>query len=184
MHLAHIFNDGFVKLVACHLDRGAGNDAAQRDHRDVSRTAADVDDHHAVRLGNIDARADGCRNRFFHQINVLAACLSRRLFDRALFHFGHAARYADHDLRLEETSASAGLADEVLEHSLRNIVIGDHAVAQRSDRDNVRRSSSEHLSCFFPDGQDLVGIVVDRDDRRLIEDDPFSFDVYEYIGCT
>jgi hypothetical protein len=58
-----VLDDRLVHLVGSDADRAAVHDAGQRDDRDVGRSAADVHDHVAGRLGDRQARADGRRHR-------------------------------------------------------------------------------------------------------------------------
>ncbi len=53
----YVLHDGLVELVAGDLDGGGLHDAGQGDDRDVGGAAADVHDHVAVGLGDVDARA-------------------------------------------------------------------------------------------------------------------------------
>ena len=178
MHLSHILDDGIVKLVPRNLNRSACDNTAKRNYRNVSSSAADIDDHHAVGLRNINACANGSRNRLFHQIHILAACLGSRLSDGSLLDLCYAARHADHDFRLEKSTAAAGLFNKVFQHSFGDIVIGDYAVAQRSYRNDISRRSSKHLSCLFTHCQNIVCILINCHNRRLIEHDSFIFYIY------
>jgi hypothetical protein len=62
------------------------------------------------------------------------------VLDRALLHAGDAARHADDDARLGEVPALVHLLDEVAQHPLGGVEVGDDAVAQRPDRHDVRRA--------------------------------------------
>ena len=74
------------------------------------------------------------------------------------------------------------LADEVLEHLLRHLEVGDDAVLHRADGDDVAGRAAEHLLGVAADGFDLVGDLVDRDDRRLGDDDAAPLRVDERVG--
>ena len=63
MVAADIGDDRLVHLVAAHPHRAAIDDAAERQHRDLGRAAADIDDHRAGRLGHRQPGADRCRHR-------------------------------------------------------------------------------------------------------------------------
>ena len=67
--------------------------------------------------------------------------------------------------------------DEVLDHLLGDVEVADDAVAQRPDRDDVRRRPADHPLRLGADGQDALGLGVDRDDRRLAHHDPAVADV-------
>jgi hypothetical protein len=51
----------------------AGDDAAERDDRDLGRAAADVDDHVAARLVHRQVGADRCGHRLLDDVHGLAA---------------------------------------------------------------------------------------------------------------
>ena len=57
--LLDVLDDRGVQLVAAGADRLAGDDAAQRDDRDLGGAAADVDHHVARRLVDREPGADG-----------------------------------------------------------------------------------------------------------------------------
>jgi hypothetical protein len=59
MLAAQVADDRLVHPVAAHADRPGIDDVAQRQHRNLGRAAADVDDHVAGRVGDRHARADG-----------------------------------------------------------------------------------------------------------------------------
>ena len=102
---AHILDDGLVELVARNLDGGRLDDAGERNDRDIGRTAADVDDHVALGLGDVDARTDGGGDRLFNEVDAARAGLNARVDDRALLDLGDAGGNADDDARLEELEA-------------------------------------------------------------------------------
>src|SRR5436190_10605109 len=60
----HEVDDRFVELVTADAARLADDDAAERDHRDLGRAAADVDDHVPGGFVHRQARADRRRHRF------------------------------------------------------------------------------------------------------------------------
>ena len=57
-------------------------------------------------------------------------------------------------------------------------------VTQRSYCDDVGRSSSQHLTSFFTNCQNFIGVLVQCHYRWLIHYDTLSFNINEYIGCT
>ena len=181
---SHIFDDCFIEFIACNLNGCAGYDSAEGNNRNIRGSATDIDYHNPIRLGNINSRTDCSGNRFFHQIYILAACLRGCFSYRSFLNFGNAARNAYHNFRLKNPAASACLPDEMLQHSLGYVIIRNNAVTQRSYCYNVCRRSSEHLSRFFADCKNFVGVLVDGNNRRFIQNDAFAFYIYKYIGCT
>ena len=71
--------------------------------------------------------------------------------------------------------------DEVAEHLLGDVEVGDHAVLQRADRLDVARGAADHALGLGADGQDRAGQRVDRDDGGLVEHDASSAYVDERV---
>jgi hypothetical protein len=76
------------------------------------------------------------------------------------------------------------LLDEVAEHLLRDVEIGDDAVFQRPDRRDRPRRAAEHPLRLDADGVDLARALVDRDHGGLGKDDSAPTDVDERVGGT
>ena len=72
-----------------------------------------------------------------------------------------------------EAAAVVHLADEMLDHLLRDLEIGDHAVAQRADGGDVARRAAEHLLGLLADREHLLlaAHVGDGDHARLGQHD-------------
>ena len=63
------------------------------------------------------------------------------------------------------------LADEIHEHLLGGVEVGDHAVLHRTHRLDVRRRATEHLVGLDADRFDLPSRDVESDDGWFVEDD-------------
>jgi hypothetical protein len=74
------------------------------------------------------------------------------------------------------------LLDEVAEHLLGDVEVGDDAVLQGPDRGDRSRGATEHPLRLDPDCVHLTRALVDRDDGGLREDDPAAADVDERVG--
>src|SRR5690606_25098380 len=72
--------------------------------------------------------------------------------------------------------------DEVGQHLLGDLEVGDDAVLHRLDRHEVARCATEHVLRVLPDGLDPPAHLVDGRDRRLISDDPLVARVHVGIG--
>ncbi len=75
--------------------------------------------------------------------------------------------------------------DEVPEHGLGDLEVGDDAVPQRPDRLDVAGRAPEHLLGFAADGEDLVaaaGVALDGDDGGLAGHDALALHVDERVG--
>jgi hypothetical protein len=73
------------------------------------------------------------------------------------------------------------LLDEVAQHLLRDVEVGDHPVLQRADRADRPRRATEHPLRLYADRVHLSGALVDRDDARLGEDDAAPTHVDERV---
>jgi len=102
----------------------------------------------------------------------------------ALLHAGDPARNGDDDSRLGQVTAAVHLLDEVPEHPLGDVEVGDDAVLQRAHRDDVSGRAADHPLGLDADGDDLPGIGIERDDRRFVEHDAAAPDVHQGVGCA
>src|SRR5215218_4916681 len=176
--LAHELHDRHVELVATRADRRVAHDARQRDDGDLRRATADVD-HHVARRGlHRQSHADRRRHRLGDHEDLLGSGAERRVAHRTLLHLGDPARHAnDHArLHLEDVVVDDEL-QEVAQHLLGHVEVGDDAVLHRPDGDHTLRRTTEHALRLEPDPFDLLALSVDRHDRRLVEDDPLTLDV-------
>ena len=69
------------------------------------------------------------------------------------------------------------LLNEIAQHLLGDVEIGDHAVLQRTNRADVRRGSADHALGLGTDREDRAGHGVHGDDRGLVQDDAAAADV-------
>src|SRR5215218_902347 len=130
--LLDVVDDRLVELVAADADRLRDDDPAEADDRDLGRPAADVDDHVARRLAHREAGADRGGHRLLDQVRLARAGRQARLLDRALLDAGDARRDADDDARVRP-AVLVHLLDEVAQHLLGHVEVGDHAVLERPD---------------------------------------------------
>ena len=86
-----------------------------------------------------------------------APCALGRFLDRAALDRGRARRDRDDHLGTGEATSIVDLADEVLDHLLGDVEVGDHAVAQRSDGLDIAGRTPQHQ----------LGLVADREHLRL-----------------
>ena len=176
-------DDVLVHLVAADADGAADDDAAEPDDRDLGRAAADVDDEAARRLADRQAGADRGGHRLLDQARPARAGVERRVADGALLDLGHARRDAEqHPRPRDQPDPVVDPVHEVLDHLLGHVEVADDAVAQRPDRDDVRRRPADHPLRLGADRQDPLRLGVDRDDRRLADDDPAIPDVDQRVG--
>jgi len=98
-----------------------------------------------------------------------------------LLHIGDAAGHGDDEPGLGEGVAAVHLLDEVAQHLLGDVELGDDPVGERADRDDVTGRSPDHLFGLRPHRDDLPRSGVDRDHGRLVEDDATVTDVHEGV---
>ncbi len=165
--LLEVVNDRLIHLVAGDPHRARVHDTGERDHRHIRGAAADVDDHVARGFGDRQTGADGSGRRLFDEIDLARPGLESGVLDRAFFDLGDLGRHRNDDPRPHEERAAVRLADEVLEHLLGDLEVGDHAVLHRSNGLDVARCLAQHLLGLGADRFDPVGDPVDGDDRRL-----------------
>src|SRR5699024_10205014 len=127
--LADILDHRLVELVAGDLDGGGLHHAAQRDDGNVGGAAADVHHHVAVGLGDVDARADGGGHRLLDQVGPAGTRLDAGVHHGALLYLGDAGGHADEQTGLGE-GEGGHLLDELLEHPLGHVIVGDDALPQ------------------------------------------------------
>lgn len=86
---------------------------------------------------------------------------------------GTARRDRDHHLqrRAEQSAIAFDHTDQSAEHQFSGVEIGDHTIFQRADRTDILMGFTMHLAGLLTDSHQLTGMLVDRHDRRLIDND-------------
>src|SRR5258706_14682470 len=137
-------DDRLIELVAAYPDRLSRHDAAQRDHGDLGRAAADVHDHIAGRLVDRQASADGGGHRLLDDVHAARTCLMAGFLDGALLDSGDSARHGDDNSRLRQAAAPVNLLNEVAQHALGNVKVSDYPVFRRPDGEYIAWSPANH----------------------------------------
>src|SRR5436309_10070450 len=180
-----VLDDRLVHLVAADADRLGEHDARERDHGDLGGAAADVDHHVARRLGDGKPRADRGRHRLLDEVDLARAGGFGGLAHGSLLDLRDAERHADDDPGPHQGLPVVDLLDEVAEHRLGDLEVGDDAVLERPDRLDVAGRTAEHLLRLGPDRDDppaAPGLLVHRHDRGLVADDSLALHVDEGVG--
>jgi hypothetical protein len=157
----HVGDERLVHLIAAHADRLPDNHPSQRDDGDLRGATANVTDHARLRLGDREPGADRRGHRLLDQVRGASAGRHRRFLDRAPLDVGDSARHA-HD-RTGAAAAADRSTDEVMEHALRQVEVGDDAVTERAQRPDRRRRSPDHPLRLLADGMHLARSLVDSD---------------------
>src|SRR5215213_7617365 len=111
--------DHQVVLLATDAERRRDDDPAERDDRDLARSATDVDDHVPRRAADRDVRSDRRGERLLDQVRLLRPGLQGGVANGSLLDRRDTRRDADHDLRPRQPDpALRRLGDEEAEHRL------------------------------------------------------------------
>src|SRR5215467_7426991 len=175
-------DDRLVELVAADPDRLRGHDAAERDNRDLGGASANVDDHVPGRLVDGQASADRRRHRLLDDVDPARTRLMPRFLHGALLDSGDSARYRDDDSRLGEPATMVNFLNEIAEHSLGDVKVGNDTVLQRTDGDDIARRAAYHALRFQSDCDYLPGIGIERYYRRFAQNDPAPSDIHQSVG--
>jgi len=177
-----VLNDGLVHLVAGNSHGAAVNNSRKRYDRDIRGASADIADHIAAGFRDRHAGADSGDNGLLHQVNFACLRAQSRFLHGAFFHLSDFRRNADNDTGAKEVVPAVRLFNKILQHHFRDIKIGNDSVLHRLDGDNVCGRPSKHLLSSMPDSQHLLIGPVQRDDRRLVYNNPAALGINKGIG--
>ena len=74
------------------------------------------------------------------------------------------------------------LLDEIVEHLLGDLEVGDDAILHGLDGHDVAGRAAQHLFGFLAHGLDFAGVLVDGDDGGLIDHDALAPCVHQRVG--
>src|SRR5439155_11852142 len=121
--------------------------------------------------------------RLLAQVRLARAGGQAGLLHGALLHAGDAARHA-HDHARVRPAVLVHLLDEVAEHLLGYVEVGDHTVLQGADGGDRAGGAAEHALGFDPDRVHLAVAGVDGHHRGLGQHDSAPTHVYERVRCA
>ena len=179
---SHIARYGFTESVSSDTHGAQYHRGSEGDDRHVRRGRSYVRDQVADRLSDVNSSADSCSHSLSDDGDVASPRLECSLLDRSLFYLGDTARNTDAYIRLSESSSAESPLYEMLEKSLGNGIVRDDTRLERTNRDHVSGSALNKLAGFLTESKYLIGILVVRDDCRLINDNSFSFCIDHRIG--
>jgi len=149
---------------------------------DLGGAATDVDHHVAGRRLDRQPDTDRGGHRFGHHEHLLGTGGLGRIAHGTAFDFGDAGRDRHDHLRLH---AEHVLVDdrlqEVAQHLLGHIEVGDHAVLEWPHRQDALGCPSEHPLRLETDPLDASGRLLDRNNGGFVEHDPFTLHVDEGV---
>src|SRR5918996_5180514 len=135
------------------------------------------------------APVQGVLDRVDHRVHRLLDDVRRPRTrgDRGLLHgslldTGDAARHAHDNTGLREEAPGVHLLDEVPEHLLGDVEVGDHAVLRGSPPLDVGGGAADHALGLGPHGEALFVPGFDAPPGRLVQDDALATDIHEGIG--
>src|SRR5260370_21132144 len=96
---------------------------------------------------------------------------NRNVWVRPRIVIGDLRGNTDDDARPDPDVPVVRFLDEVGQHLLGDLEVGDDAVLHRLDRHDVARRAPEHLLRVLADRLDAAVDLVDRHDRGLVYDD-------------
>jgi hypothetical protein len=117
-------------------------------------------------------RADGRGHRLLDQERLSGAGAPGCLEYCALLDVRDRRRYANEHARPVEARHTRTL-EQHAEEAFGDLEVRDRAAAKGPDGNDVPGRAADHLPRLVTDGEHLVGAVVERDDRRLVDDDAF-----------
>ena len=138
-------------------------------------------------FGDGQPGADGRGHGLLDEIDLPGPGGFRRLPDGPLFHRGDARRHADDDAGADQGAAVVHLADEVAQHGLGDLEIGDHPVLHGTDGHDVAGGAAQHHLGFpahrqHPVAVPVPAILAHRHHRGLAQDDTLAFDIDQGVG--
>ena len=177
--LAHVANQGIVKIISRNLDGRTDNSSPEGNHRNIRCSAADIHNHVSTRLGDINSCTDRRRNRLLNDVYLTGSRLEGCILYCLFLDLCHLAWYTDRDSRLSEGPLSDGLLDEILHHLLRDGIVRNNSLAERADCHNVAGRTSQHQACIFANCLDFICVAVECHNRRLLQNNAASPDVHQ-----
>ena len=144
---ADMLQDLVVVVVARHPDTGGLDLAAQRQHRDIRGSSADINDHPAIGHGNVDAGAEGRGNGLINEVDLPGTGGHDRLHHGVALNAGDGRRHADRHPGLDHVGA-VHLIDEAADELTGHGVVTDDAVFQRENRGNIVGRAAHHSQCL------------------------------------
>ena len=103
---------------------------------------------------------------------------------RTLLYHGDTGGNANHDPGTENDPPTDDSLNEIPEHLLGNIIIGNYAVSQGANSLDIARRTANHPLCFLAHSEDFLCITIYGDDRRLPKDYTFTANINQYIRST
>ena len=128
------------------------------------------------------ARADGRHHGLFHQVHFAGFGVIGGIDHRAFFHLRDFAGDSDDDARMHQHLAAVRLLNEVVQHALGDLEVGDDAVLHGADGYDVAGRAAQHFLGFLADRFHFAIGLIDGDDGGLVHHDAFAFGIDQRVG--
>ena len=152
------------------------HDGAFCDDGKVCRAGADIDDRGRTFVSRQNTCPESGGETFFHHKDLADVSFVSGIYERTLFDVRHVRDHAHHGLERDVRAARLCLFDKVSEHPLGTFKVGNDAADQRSFDRHITSFAAAHLGCLKAKGDDLLGHLIDRDERRFVEHDAAALD--------
>ena len=157
-------------MVADHADAGGLHLAAEAQHSDVGGAAADVDDHPAIRHGDVDAGAESRGDRLINEVDLTRTGSHDGLHHGVALDAGDGGRHTDGHTGLDHVGA-VDLIDEAADELPGHGMVADDAILQREDGGDVVGRTAHHCKGLVAGLKHAVLAGIHRHHAGLVEHD-------------
>ena len=179
--VANMLEDFLIVVVTGHAHTGGLDLAAKAQHGDIRGAAADINDHAAVRQGDVDAGAEGGGDRLVDQVHLTGTGCHHSLYHGIALNAGNSGGHAHCHPGLDHVGA-VHLLDKAADQLPGHGVVADDAVLQREDGGDIVGRTPHHSQCLVAGFQHgvLAGIhchnagLVEHHALALLRDDDGS----------
>ena len=166
--VADVLEDLFIVVVTGHAHTGGLDLAAKAQHGDIRGAAADINDHAAVRQGDVDAGAESSGNRLIDQVHLTGTGCHHSLHHGIALNAGNGGGHAHCHPGLDHVGA-VHLLDKAADQLPGHGVVTDDAILQREDGGDIVGRASHHSQCFIAGFQHGVLAGIHCHNAGLIE---------------
>ena len=166
--VADVLENLLIIVVTGHAHTGGLDLAAKAQHGDIRGAAADINDHAAVRLGDVDAGAEGGGDGLVDQVHLTGTGGHHGLHHGIALNAGDGSGHTDSHPGLDHVGAVHLIhkpADQLPGHG----VVADDAILQREDGGDIVGRASHHSQCFIAGFQHGVLAGIHCHNAGLIE---------------
>ena len=149
-------DDRLVHMVATDLHAPAVDDAAQRNHRDLGVSGADINHHLATGLGHWQTGSGCCSEGLLDQVNRPRARSLSEFPDCPTLHLGGPIRDAHRHTGPDPQPSSLDVHHLMTEQRFSHIEFCDQAVPNRSNHPHISRRPPQHGPCIFTHRHDAA----------------------------